>query len=138
MNPISPKPPTPESRAASDEARLKKSAQQMEGLFVQQLYKAMRETVPSGEGVVDGGSGDEMFTGLMDEHLAADTPTQWAHGLAAAAYRQLRAALPHAGESTGAPDVPGTTSATPAMPLSSSPQSLPLAAPPPLKLDSSR
>ena len=94
MNPIAPKPPTAESRAASDEVRLKKSAQQMEGLFVQQLYKAMRETVPAGEGVVDGGSGEEMFTGLMDEHLAADTPTQWAHGLADAAYRQLRAALP--------------------------------------------
>ena len=132
MNPISPKPPTAESRAASDEARLKKSAQQMEGLFVQQLYKAMRETVPAGEGVVDGGSGEEMFTGLMDEHLAADTPTQWAHGLAAAAYRQLRTALPHADASTNA------AGATSAMPLSSPQQSLPLAAPSPLKLDSSR
>lgn len=89
--------PSPEPRGpSSDEARLKKSAQQMEGLFVQQLFKAMRETVPEGEGVVSGGSAEEMFTGLMDEHLAADTPTQWAHGLAAAAYRQLRANLPGA------------------------------------------
>ena len=118
--------------AGGDETKLRKTAQQLEGLFVEQLYKAMRETVPQGEGVVDGGSGEEMFTGLMDEHLAADTPTQWAHGLAAAAYRQLRAALPHAA-------APAAESlAAPAMPLSSPPQSLPLASQPPLKLDASR
>ena len=107
MNPITPRGsglgtrvaglPSPESRAPSpEEAKLRKTAQQLEGVFVQQFYKAMRETVPQGEGAVDGGSGEEMFTGLMDEHLAADTPTQWAHGLAAAAYRQLRANLPGA------------------------------------------
>jgi flagellar protein FlgJ len=83
-------PPNPKS---SDDERLKKTAQQLEGLFVQQLYKSMRATVPQGEGVVDGGSGEEMFTGLMDEKLAADTPSQWEHGLASAAYRQLRGAV---------------------------------------------
>ena len=87
--------PSPESRVPSpDEVKLKKTAQQLESLFVEQLFKAMRETVPQGEGAVGAATGEDMFTGLMDQHLAADTPTQWAHGLADAAYRQLRAALP--------------------------------------------
>jgi hypothetical protein len=34
----------------------------------------MRATVPQGEGAVDGGSGEEMFTGLLDEHLAGAGP----------------------------------------------------------------
>lgn len=86
--------PAPRSpQESSDDARLKKTAQNLEGLFVQQLYKAMRETIPQDEGTIgSGGTGEEMFTSLMDERLATDTPTQWAHGLADAAYKQLRAA----------------------------------------------
>lgn len=76
------------------EQSLRESAQQLEGLFVQQLYKAMRETVPQGEGIVSGGAGEEMFTGLMDEHLAAETPSHWGGGLSEALYRQLRGRLP--------------------------------------------
>jgi peptidoglycan hydrolase FlgJ len=69
---------------------LHKTAQDLEGLFVQQLFKAMRETVPEGEGIVSGGAGEDIFTGLLDEHLAAETPRQWESGVAAALYRQLR------------------------------------------------
>jgi flagellar protein FlgJ len=103
----------PESRAPSpDDARLKKTAQQLEGVFVEQLFKAMRDTVPHGEGAFDGGNGEDMFTGLMDQHLAADTPTQWAHGLAEAAYKQLRTALPGAKAAEDATPTP-VTSPTP-------------------------
>jgi peptidoglycan hydrolase FlgJ len=94
MNPIGATPSAVVPSESGDQAKLRKTAQQLEGLFVEQLYKAMRATVPAGEGVVDGGTGEDMFTSLMDQHLAADTPTQWAHGLAAAAYRQLQHALP--------------------------------------------
>ena len=73
---------------AKDTALLK-TAQDLEGLFVQQLFKAMRETVPEGEGIVSGGAGEDIFTGLLDEHLAAETPRQWESGVAAALYRQL-------------------------------------------------
>jgi peptidoglycan hydrolase FlgJ len=94
MNPITPRIPVAPANAGAEDAKLRKTARDLESLFVEQLYKAMRETVPQGEGVVDGGNGEDMFTSLMDQHLAADTPTQWAHGLADAAYRQLRRALP--------------------------------------------
>jgi flagellar protein FlgJ len=73
----------------SKSAKLKKASQQLEGMFVQQLYKAMRETVPQQEGIVSGGAGEDMFTGLMDQHLAAETPKHWGGGLSDALYRQL-------------------------------------------------
>ena len=89
--------PSPAPAAPSaDEAKLRKTAQQLEGLFVEQLFKAMRETVPQEGGAVGTPQGEDMFTGLMDQRLATETPTQWAHGLADAAYRQLRTALPGA------------------------------------------
>ncbi len=94
--------PTTGEPGATD--KLKKSAQALEGLFVQQLFKAMRDTVPQQDGIVSGGAGEDIFTSLMDEHLATETPKQWEGGLAEALYRQLRgpakadasqAAVPH-------------------------------------------
>jgi flagellar protein FlgJ len=77
---------------ASEDAKLRKVAHQMEGVFVDQLFKVMRETVPR-DGLLDGGAGEEMFQGMMDEHLAAEVPLKWEHGLGEALYRQLRGAL---------------------------------------------
>jgi flagellar protein FlgJ len=76
--------------ARGDDQKLRDSVKALEGLFVQQLFKAMRETVPQQEGIVSGGAGEDIFTSLMDEHLAAETPKQWERGLAEALYRQLR------------------------------------------------
>ena len=78
---------------SSPEEKLKKVAQQMEGVFVEQLFKAMRETVPQGEGVVDGGMGEEMFTSMMDQHLAPLTAEGWGRGIGDALYRQLRGSI---------------------------------------------
>ncbi|HEX6631118.1 MAG TPA: rod-binding protein [Gemmatimonadaceae bacterium] len=88
---------------SSDAERLRQTARDLEGVFVEQLFKAMRETVPQGGGVIDGGSGEEMFTGMLDQHLSAEAPTRWQqHGLAEALYRQLRGALGSSPE----PDAP--------------------------------
>ncbi|MGV3710148.1 MAG: rod-binding protein [Gemmatimonas sp.] len=84
---------------SKESEKLKKTAADLEGLFVSQLFKAMRETVPKDEGVFSGGSGEEIFTGLMDEHLAAETPRHWGGGLSEALYRQLSRGLPAASES---------------------------------------
>ena len=79
----------PPREARPREARLLEAVQQLEGVFVQQLYKAMRESVPQDGGIVSGGTGEEMFTALMDQHLAAETPSHWERGLSDALYRQL-------------------------------------------------
>lgn len=81
---------TPATPVSKKDADLKKVAGQLEGVFVQQLFKAMRDTVPQQEGFVSGGSGEDIFTSLMDEHLAAETPKHWEGGLGEALYRQLR------------------------------------------------
>ena len=94
--------PRVESRLSGDHARLQQTAKQLESVFVEQLYKAMRQTVPQEEGIVSGGNAEGMFTGLMDQHLAADTPSQWEHGLADAIYRQLRGRLPGAAPAAAA------------------------------------
>lgn len=86
------KDPSGDPAAAARDAKLHKVSHQLEGVFVQQMYKSMRSTVPSG-GLTDGGAGEEMFTSLLDEHVAADTPEKWKHGLSESIYRQLKAAV---------------------------------------------
>jgi len=72
------------------EAGLRKAAADMQGLFVQQLYKSMRDSVPADGGIVEKSQGEDIFAGLMDERLAADTGTRWHRGLGDAIYRALR------------------------------------------------
>ena len=72
------------------EAGMRKAAADMQGLFVQQLYKSMRESVPADGGIVEKSQGEDIFAGLMDERLAADTGTRWHRGLGDAIYRALR------------------------------------------------
>jgi len=86
---------TPGASPSGDEQRLRAVAKQLEGVFVQQLFKAMRETVPQ-DGMTDGGAGEEIFTGLMDERIATHVPEHWDRGIGESLYRQLRAALPPA------------------------------------------
>lgn len=98
--------------AATQEQTLRKAAADMQGLFVQQLFKTMRESVPTDGGIVDQSQGEEMFTGLMDERLAADTGSRWSHGLGDAIYRALRtkAGLDSAASPTPAVSVPPSAS----------------------------
>jgi flagellar protein FlgJ len=73
-----------------DDAALRQAAVDMNAVFMQQLLKAMRDTVPAEGGIVPRGQGEELFTGLMDERIAADTSAQWKRGLGDAIYRALR------------------------------------------------
>lgn len=79
---------------AGDEARLREAARQMEGVFVQEMFKAMRETVPQ-DGILSASAGEDMFRSMFDEHVAMQLPAQLddERGLSAALYRQLRERL---------------------------------------------
>ncbi len=72
------------------EKQMRKAAADLQGMFVQQLYKSMRDSVPTDGGLVERSQGEEVFAGLMDERLAADTGTRWHRGLGDAIYRALR------------------------------------------------
>lgn len=82
---------------ASQEAALRTTARQLQGVFVNQLIQAMRATVPE-DGLTSGGPGEQTFRGMLDEHLSErwterlDGP----NSLAEALFRQLRAKLPPA------------------------------------------
>ncbi|MEO7085028.1 MAG: rod-binding protein [Gemmatimonadaceae bacterium] len=78
----------------SDDTRLKKTATQMEGLFVQRLFAAMRDTVPD-DGIAAQSSAESTFTSMLDEKMAEKVPAQWSgeHSLAQALYNQLRQRL---------------------------------------------
>jgi flagellar protein FlgJ len=70
-------------------ARLKDSSAKLEGLFVEQLFKAMRETVPQ-DGLTSGGQGEEIFSSLLDQKLADEVPAQWHRGITSALVKELR------------------------------------------------
>lgn len=110
---------------ASQEAALRTTARQLQGVFVNQLMQAMRATVPE-DGLTSGGPGEQTFRGMLDEHLSArwterlDGP----NSLAEALFRQLRAKLPPGvgadapPEGAAAPgaETQGMTSPTPSIP----------------------
>lgn len=73
----------------AQELALRKSARDMESLFVEQLYKAMRSTVPTEGGLVERSQGEDLFSGLMDERVAAETGSRWQRGLQEAIYAAL-------------------------------------------------
>jgi flagellar protein FlgJ len=90
IGPVTPA-PTPAPRVG-EEKRLHQAVKQLEGVFVEQLFKAMRQTVPK-DGLTDGGAGEEMFSGLFDQAVAEKAPAQWKHGVGEALYQQLRQRL---------------------------------------------
>ena len=72
----------------SDEtARLRNVAHQFEGIFVAQLFREMRATIPANEA----DPGQDMYTGLMDDALANQAAERSTRGLGEALYRQLAA-----------------------------------------------
>jgi len=75
-----------------DDTRLRQTARQLEGVFMEYLFKAMRETVPQ-DGLIDGGSAESMFTGLLDQHVADAAAARQENGLGDALYRQLANSL---------------------------------------------
>ena len=69
-----------------DESRLRAATDALEGAFYQELFKAMRSTVPQ-EGLVDGGGGEDAFNSLMDQHLSEVAASRNQGGIGQALYR---------------------------------------------------
>jgi len=79
--------------AASPRARVRALANQLEGVFLNQLFQAMRQSVPQ-DGTIDPAPGQEMFTQMFDESMANEAARKMTHGMGEALYRQLAANLP--------------------------------------------
>ncbi len=72
-----------------EQARLWKATHDLEGVFLSQLFRAMRETVPDDEGLLSSTMGEEIFSAMYDETISALAARQMHRGLGDALYRQL-------------------------------------------------
>ena len=76
-------------RIQEKDAQLRAATALLEGSFYQELFKAMRGTVPEG-GVISAGAGQEMFEGLLDQSIAESAALSSDRGLGAHLYRALQ------------------------------------------------
>ncbi len=77
-----------DGRIQGEEARLRAATKLLEGSFYEQLFLAMRDTVPEG-GALSGGQGQEIFEGLLDQRVAESAAMKAEAGLGEALYRYL-------------------------------------------------
>lgn len=88
--------PTPIGASAPVDPRrqLRAACHELEGFFTRQLLESMRDTVPDDPLTEDDSSGEEMYTALLDDHLASQAGQRSANGLGEALYRQMARRLP--------------------------------------------
>ncbi len=86
----------------SPAAKLRRAAHDLEGVFVNELFKAMRATVPA-DGIMSQDPGRELFTSMLDERLAALYAERARGGLGEALYRQLSRRLTEGVPTRGVP-----------------------------------
>lgn len=68
---------------------LRTATRALEGVFLAQLFQAMRDTVPE-DGLLDMPPGGDMFTSMFDEHIAGTLAQNTKGGLGDMLYNQLR------------------------------------------------
>lgn len=72
----------------SPDKNLKKAARDFESFFVSYLLKVMRETVPN-SGLLNPGVGGEIYTSMMDEHVAENIASKGGLGLSNLIEKQI-------------------------------------------------
>ncbi len=87
-----------DGRISGEKPRLKAAAQLLEGSFYEELFKAMRQTIPQG-GAIPGGAGENMFNGFLDQHVADLAAQRDTNGPGQALYRYFVRSLPDGTES---------------------------------------
>ncbi|MBU4316039.1 MAG: rod-binding protein [Proteobacteria bacterium] len=80
------------SHKEMESEKLKKVCQAFESLFVAQVMKEMRATVPKNE-LFDGGQAEEIYTSMLDEKLSEEIATNGSLGLAKKLYESLSETL---------------------------------------------
>lgn len=80
-------PPTP---SGEDPAAIREAARQFESVFIHQVFKTMRATVPEG-GLLDAGFGGQVFTDMLDQQYAELASENGQIGLASLIAEQLGA-----------------------------------------------
>lgn len=79
---------TPQHSPAGDLEKLRRLSKEFEGLFLKQMFDAMRSSVPKSD-LIESSLAEETFTSMLDEHLANEAASRSRGGLGDALYRQL-------------------------------------------------
>ena len=72
----------------NDPEALRRTCQQFEAIFIQQLFKGMRSTVPAGD-LLENDRSIQIFQDLRDQQVAEDMARKQGLGIADALLRQL-------------------------------------------------
>ncbi len=75
-----------------DQKKLKKAAQEFEGIFVQQMLEAMDKTIDRDNSFLSGGSSEQYFRSMLNEEIAKSMTCKQGgsgFGLAESIYRQM-------------------------------------------------
>ncbi len=75
----------------ADKRKLKKVAQEFEGIFLEQLLTAMDKTIDREDSILNGGYGEDVFRGMMYKEIAMNIATGPGRGfgLAESIYQQM-------------------------------------------------
>ena len=73
---------------SKDEAKLRETAQEFEAIFIRQMFKEMRKTVPH-DGIFDSDNASETYNQLQDMEAARVAAQQGGIGLADLMMQQL-------------------------------------------------
>ncbi len=82
-------PTTAKSAAQQNPARLKELVQEFEAIFIQQMYKEMRRTIPD-DGLIARTNAEDTFLQMQDLEAAKSTARQGGIGLAEMMLKQLQ------------------------------------------------
>jgi peptidoglycan hydrolase FlgJ len=75
-------------RSVSQDSKINSACTEMESLFIQNMFKEMRASIPKG-GLTSGGKAEEMFTDMLDAEMAKSFSASGGIGLSSMVRRQL-------------------------------------------------
>ena len=81
---------TSSNSAKAEDEQIREAAQEFESVFLFQMLKQVRNSIhKEEEGLMNGGMGEEMFTGLLDEEYASVMAKTNSSGLTDMIYKQM-------------------------------------------------
>ena len=81
---------TESANPTTGRSQLKEAAIEMETWFINEMFKAMRRTVPEGEGMFETSNGEQIWRDMLDEQTSKSLAQGGGLGLAQTLYEQLK------------------------------------------------
>ncbi len=76
--------------AEKDDEKLKQACQDFESYFIQIMFKEMRNTTMTGQGLIPTSNAEEIFRSMLDEEFSKEAAKGEGMGLAKTLYEQMK------------------------------------------------